>query len=335
MKVIILYDRIVDKGGSPDQRDVLEQAKAVREALSGLGVESASLPFSFDIKSFIQSIGTIRPDLVFNLVESVEGHGRLLYFASAILDFLGIPYTGSSTDALYLTTNKLLAKRILSSSGIKTPRRFSEDDLRRGTGPVQGQYIVKSVWEHASVGLDEDAVITVADPDQLLSELRSRKEAMGGECFAEEYVEGREFNLSVLASRRAPEALPAAEMKFEGYPPGRRKVVGYRAKWEDASFESLHTRRNFEFEPPDEPLLRQLEHISTACWHLFALKGYARVDFRVDERNQPWVLEINANPCLSPDAGFMAAAARAGLNCEQVVRRIVRDSGIEGRPWEY
>ena len=334
MKAVIIYDRIVEVGGSPDQRDVLEQAKTVRETLAELGFESATLPFSLDLKSFIESIRNLRPDLVFNLVESVEGHGRLLYLASAILDFLGISYTGSQTEALYLTTSKLLTKKILTSSGIKTPRSVSEDDLRKGAGPVHGHYIIKSVWEHASVGLDEDSVISATDPDQLLSELRLRKEKTAGECFAEEYIEGREFNLSVLASQRGPEVLPPAELRFEGYPPGKWRVVGYRAKWDDASFESLHTRRSFDFEQSDRPLLRQLKDISKTCWQLFALKGYARVDFRVDEKNQPWVLEINANPCLSPDAGFMAAAAQAGLDYEQVVQRIIQDSGIPGHLWE-
>jgi D-alanine-D-alanine ligase len=328
MKAVILYDKIVEEGGSPDQRDVLEQAKAVRDALTNLGFESATLPFSFDLKSFMESIRNLRPNLVFNLVESVEGHGRLLYLPSAILDSIGIPYTGSPTDALYLTTNKLLTKKILTSSGIKTPRSLSEDDLRKGVSPARGHYIIKSVWEHASVGLDEESVISVTDPAQLLYELKLRKDKMGGECFAEEYIEGREFNLSVLASQRGPEALPPAEMRFEGYPPGKWKVVGYRAKWDDASFESLHTRRSFDFDRSDEALLHQLKEISTRCWLLFALRGYARVDFRVDEENQPWVLEINANPCLSPDAGFMAAAAQAGLNYKQVVQRIIEDSGV-------
>ena len=329
MKAVIVYDRIVEEGGSPDQRDVLEQAKAAREALTDLGFESVTLPFSFDLQSFTESIRNLQPDLVFNLVESVEGHGRLLYLASAMLDCLGIPYSGSPTDALYLTTNKLLTKKILTSSGIKTPRSLSEDDFRKGASPARGHYIIKSVWEHASVGLDEDSVISVTDPDQLLSELRLRKEKTGGECFAEEYIEGREFNLSILASQSDPEALPPAEMRFEGYPAGKWKVVGYRAKWDDASFESLHTRRSFDFEQSDQPLLHQLKDISTRCWHLFVLRGYARVDFRVDEENKPWVLEINANPCLSPDAGFMAAAAQAGLNYIEVVRRIIQDSGIQ------
>jgi D-alanine-D-alanine ligase len=121
-------------------------------------------------------------------------------------------------------------------------------------------------------------------------------------------------------------------MRFVGYPPGKRKVVGYRAKWDDGSFESLHSQRSFEFAESDDPLLQELVDMSRRCWHLFGMRGYARVDFRVDEDNQPWVLEINANPCLSPDAGFMAAAAEAGLSYKEVVERIIQDSGILVQP---
>jgi D-alanine-D-alanine ligase len=182
------------------------------------------------------------------------------------------------------------------------------------------------VWEHASVGLEESSVLSVKSSGQLLAEMEKRHDQLGGDCFAEQFIDGREFNLSILASQEGPEVLPPAEMRFVDYPPGKWKVVGYRAKWDDASFESLHTQRSFEFAKSDRPLLQNLADTAKRCWHLFDLKGYARVDFRVDEENQPWVLEINANPCLSPDAGFVAAASQAGLSYRQVVERIIQDA---------
>jgi D-alanine-D-alanine ligase len=259
-------------------------------------------------------------------VESVEGHGRLIYLAGALLDFLGIPYTGATTDALYVTTNKLLTKKILAASRIPTPPFFSSEQLRRAAEPLQSPYIIKSVCEHASVGLDEDSVMSVADPRHLLSEMERRKPNLGGECFAEKYIDGREFNLSVLASHEGPEVLPPAEMTFLNYPPGKWRVVGYRAKWDESSFESRSTVRSFEFSSEDEPLLLRLKEIAMECWHLFNLRGYGRVDFRVDPENKPWVLEINANPCLSKDSGFFAAAGKAGLSYKQVTERIIQDS---------
>ena len=76
----------------------------------------------------------------------------------------------------------------------------------------------------------------------------------------------------------------------------------------------------------DEGLLKKLVALSRECWRLFGLAGYARVDFRVDAAGRAWVLEINTNPCLALDAGFMAAADRAGLTLEQVVERIVAEA---------
>jgi D-alanine-D-alanine ligase len=325
MKVVLLYDRIAKEGTNPDQSDALVQAEAVRRALSDLGHESVEMTISTDIKGFLKEIKEAYPQLVFNLVESVEGHGRLIHFPASILDLLAIPYTGAPADALYLTSSKILTKKILAGAGIPTPPYCSPGDLKAKSLPLEGPYIIKSVWEHASVGLEESSVLSVKSSGQLLAEMEKRRDSLGGDCFAEQFIDGREFNVSLLASQEGPEVLPPAEMKFIDYPPEKWKVVGYRAKWDEASFESLHTQRSFEFPKSERPLLQNLVDIARRCWPLFGLRGYARVDFRVDERNRPWVLEINANPCLSPDAGFVAAASQTGLSYRQVVERIIQD----------
>ena len=154
-----------------------------------------------------------------------------------------------------------------------------------------------------------------------------RKEALGGACFAERYIDGREFNLSILASGEGPEVLPPAEILFDDYPTGKWKIVDYKAKWDRASFEYRHTYRSFEFPESDQPLLSKLGTWAKNCWELFNMRGYARVDYRVGSDNQPWLLEVNANPCLAPDAGFAAAASHRGLTFNQVVERIIRDRG--------
>jgi D-alanine-D-alanine ligase len=330
MKVVLLYDRIAKEGTNPDQSDALVQAEAVGRALTDIGHESVEMTFSMDIKGFLKEIKETYPQLVFNLVESVQGHGRLIHFPASILDLLAIPYTGAPADALYLTSSKILTKKILAGAGIPTAPYYSPGDLKAKSFPLKGPYIIKSVWEHASVGLEENSVLSVKGSGQLLAEMEKRRDQLGGDCFAEQFIDGREFNLSLLASREGPEVLPPAEMRFIDYPPEKWKVVGYKAKWDDGSFESLHTQRSFEFPKSERPLLQNLMDMARRCWHLFGLRGYARVDFRVDERNQPWVLEINANPCLSPDAGFVAAASQAGLSYRQVVERIVQDAGTKG-----
>jgi D-alanine-D-alanine ligase len=207
---------------------------------------------------------------------------------------------------------------------LDTPPWITLDDAQ-GKPFAPGLYIIKSVWEHASVGLDEDSIVSVQHEKKLHKLMISKRENLGGACFAELFVAGREFNLSMLAGPEGPEVLPPAEIRFDDYPPEKLHVVGYRAKWDEDSFEYRHTPRTFEFPAEDAPLLLKLMDLAIACWQLFDLKGYARVDFRVDEAGRPWILEINANPCLSPDGGFYAAAERRGLGFNQVIERIIAD----------
>lgn len=326
MLALILHDDVSWDSAAPDQVDALVQVETVRVALAEMGYSAVVMGLSMDLAQLVESVRQVRPHLVFNLVESLGGRGKLIHLAPAVLDTLGVPYTGSKIDAVYTTSNKVLAKKLMAGGGIPTPDWFSMADLRAGLVRPAGAYIIKSVWEHASLGIEAESVVSAESPKELLDHAIRRKDKLGGECFAEAYVEGREFNLSLLAGERGPEVLPPAEIVFDGFPSGGRKVVGYRAKWDAESFEYRHTPRCFDFPSADEPLLRRLKEIALRCWDLFGLRGYARVDFRVGRKSGPLVLEVNANPCLSPDAGFAAAADRAGLSFTKAVERIVGDA---------
>jgi len=183
-------------------------------------------------------------------------------------------------------------------------------------------WIIKSVWEHGSLGLEAENLVTGAAKtvNRLLKE---RAHGLGGGCFAEQFISGREFNLSLLADRSGVQILPPAEILFPDTPEGRPAMVGFRAKWQEDSEEYRNTPRRFEFVPGDTPLLAELENLARRCWHLFHLAGYARVDFRVDPDGRPFVLEVNTNPCLSRDAGFAAALDRAGISYNHGIRRIL------------
>jgi len=331
MRVAVLHNR-VPEAAPLDEADCLVQKAAVSEALAALGHAPSEVEFSPDLASVIQTLESLRPDLVFNLVESLEGNGRLIYTAPAVLDCLGLPYTGCRTEAIVLTSNKLAAKRTLRAAGLPTPAWIGMEDVRGRRDATQGVYIIKSVWEHASVGLDEDSVICVSTAQRLRAELARRARTMGGAWFAETFIDGREFNLSLLDGPRGPRVLPPAEILFEGYPREKPKVVGYRAKWLEGSFEYSHTVRSFRFTARDRPLLRELKELALTCWRIFSLRGYARVDFRVDQDGQPWVLEVNANPCISPDSGFVAAARAAGLGYARTIEKIVQASLAEKTP---
>lgn len=326
MKAVVLHGR-VPQGAPKDEQDVLVQVEAVSRALSDLGYDSVAVAFSVDIKKVTEALHAIQPSIVFNLVESIEGQGRLVHLAPTILEFLKLPFTGARSEAMFLTSNKLLAKKILNASGISTPPWLSLESIQKDV-KVDGPYIIKSVWEHASIGLDAESVIFAKSANQLRHEIKHRLKKYNGGCFAEAYIEGREFNLPLLASRSGPQALPPSEILFIDYPEGKLRLVDYRAKWEEESFEYVHTQRCFDFPEEDKILLKQLEGIAINCWNIFGLRGYARVDFRLDQSGRPWVLEVNANPCISPDGGFVAAAQLVGLSFHKVIERIIEDAAL-------
>lgn len=323
-KVVILYNQLA-ADAPKDEQDVLVQVEVVSRALAQLGYQPCELGFSLFIKETIKTLKEINPAFVFNLTESVEGDGRLIYLAASLLDHLAVPYTGCSTEALFLTSNKLLTKKMLNLAGIDTPPWVSLDYFPPGITFPPGHYISKSVWEHASNWFTADSIISFDRepvPATVKEILQKQKQQTGKEFFAERYIDGREFNISILAG----EVLAVPEIKFLDYPGDKFKVVDYRAKWEEESFEFRHTSRCFDFPPADDQLLDRLRRISRQCWDLFELKGYARVDFRVDSDGRPWVLELNANPCISPDSGFYAAAEQSGFLFSLVVEKIIRDS---------
>jgi D-alanine-D-alanine ligase len=326
MKIAILHGEVAKDAGL-DEKDVLVQVDFVSKGLAKLGHEPVAVPVSLNLAEAARTLVTLSPEIVFNLVESLVGKGGLIHVVPALLEALKIPYTGAGVEAMLLTSNKILAKKWLTFAGLPTPPWFTTTE-GHGDLSISGPWLIKSVWEHASIGLDEDSVIQEADRGRLLAEMDARRDALGGVCLAEAFIDGREFNLSLLADMResAPEVLPPAEIRFDAYPPGKVRIVGYRSKWEEGTFEFNHTPRSFTFPETDGPLLLRLKELALGCWKLFDLRGYARIDFRIDKEGRPWVLEVNANPCLSPDAGFLAATRHADLTFAEVLERIIGDN---------
>jgi D-alanine-D-alanine ligase len=323
MKAVILYNAVEADSSSADEVDVLRQLDAVTAALQSLGYQTEALPLSLNLSTAARKLRQIQPAFVFNLVETVDGTGRMIYFAPALLDHLQIPYSGSGSEAMFLTTNKILAKERMLAASLPTPEwLFDDPDIKKSTLNPDTPFIVKPVWEDASVGIEGQAAITSKSE---VSAILKERNISAETCFAERYIHGREFNLSVLAGQSGPAVLPAAEIEFVDYPPDLPRIVDYKAKWDSESFEHEHTVRRLDFLAVDTPLINQMRAIALQCWHLFNLHGYARVDFRIDTENRPWILEINANPCIAPDSGFVAACEKAGLAFDKVIERIIRD----------
>jgi len=331
VRLAVVY-HAVGPDAPADEQDVLDQAGAVASALEALGHGMSVLPCTLNLEHIRRDLMTHGVEAVFNLVESLHGTGRLIHLFPALLDAMGLPYTGSSALSILTTSHKILAKSRLRAAGIATPSwvgPFPPDGSGSdGSGAVKATgdvWIIKSLWEHASIGLDETSIVYGSRED-VAAMLPQRASLLGGACFAEGFVEGREFNLSLLTGPEGPQVLPPAEILFTDVAPGAPRMVGYQAKWDPGSHAYQNTPRRFSEGAEDGPLLHELTEVALRCWDLFSLKGYARVDFRVDDQGRPWVLEVNANPCLSPDAGFAAALQQAGIPFEEAIRRILEET---------
>lgn len=333
MRVAVLHNKVSPEA-APDEQDVLVQVQALTEALDRLGHRAVTVGCDLDLARVCGRLDEARAALAFNLVEGLGGHGRLIHLVPDLLEALGMPYAGCPAEGIYATSHKLLAKRMLRAASLPTPA-WLVGEAPQGDHPADAdddRWIIKSVWEDASLGMDDAAVV-----DSLGAARRAltrRASTPGAPWFAERFVDGREFNLSVLDGPDGVVVLPAAELIFTDFPEDKPRIVSYAAKWDEDSFEYRNTARRFGVAPADEPLVAELTALARRSWDVFALRGWARVDFRIDRDGRPWILEVNANPCLSPDAGFAAAVVRAGLTFDAAVSRILATAGCVSRQAE-
>jgi D-alanine-D-alanine ligase len=334
--VAIIYNEPVSPGGpySEASRDILDQVEAVKGSLGRLGVASIRIPFTRDLSSFMGEISAHGIRYAFNLCESVDEDPRLVGHPAAVMDILGVSYTGSPALALTITTDKLLTKWLLKARGIPTPEFEACNNgplpkLKGLTFPL----IVKPRFEDASIGIDQGSV--VRDEKELRQRLPELRDLFGP-LIVEKYITGREFNVS-LFGYPSPRVMPIAEISFDDFPVELHTIVGYRAKWNRDSFEYHHTPRVFPSNLP-HMVKRRIHRIAMDCFHHLMLRDYGRVDFRVDSSGIAYVLEVNANPCISPDAGFPAALAQADIDYDQFVGqllKIVQKRKEENRsPWQ-
>lgn len=304
-------DRISETGSETE-------AKAVVSALHRLGHSPSLIPLGADIGAFVTALQNARPELVFNLCEGFWGDSSRELHVAALFELLNLPHTGSPALTLGLTQNKALTKDLLAYHALPTPEYLliqpseslpEEFDLH---WPV----IVKPCLEDASLGITAESI--VSDETALFSQVRYVHDRYRQPALVEEFIEGREFNVAVLGDRYL-EALPISEIKFrDGLP---QKIVSYSGKWLENSSEFSGT------EPVcPAPLLAQEKKILCqtalqACRFL-ACRDYARVDIRLRD-GIPYILEVNANPDISPEAGLARAARAAGFDYSALIGRIL------------
>jgi D-alanine-D-alanine ligase len=260
--------------------------------------------------------------VVFNLGEGMDG--RLFEEVRIVwaMEAMGYCFTGSRGDALARSTHKAYAKKTLESNGVSTPpwwlfRAPHEVDLLRAEELVW-PLIVKPVAEDASIGLASDAVV------HSLAALRERVayivERYRQAALAEMFIAGREFNVALWGN--PPEVLPLAEVDFSAFADPFDRIVSFAAKWEEDSFEYHHTPVACPAYV-DAELGARIAETARRTWYAIGCGGYARVDMRVSDDGTPYVVEVNCNPDISPDAGFYRTARAAGYDYEGMVMRIL------------
>jgi D-alanine-D-alanine ligase len=316
-KCCIIYNEPLP-GALEDELDVLDQVSHIEQHLIEIGFNVYRKGITENFMTEIAVLAGEKPDFIFNLVESINNKGELNYFVPALLNMYSLPYSGNSLEAIFLTTNKTIASRMMKDAGINNPVAYKPSQMNL-LKPGQ-RYIIKPVWEDGSLGITSDSVFDCIPGFE--------EKVIGKDdthWFIENFIDGREYNISMLAGRNGPEVLPPAEIVFRDYDDSRPKIIDFKAKWEMDSFEFINTIREFPGSSLEPQFISRLKEIATDCWHLFGLKGYARVDVRADSNGNIFVIEINANPCISPDGGFVAATRQAGYPFTEVLNRIITD----------
>ncbi|MDD5475631.1 MAG: hypothetical protein PHU03_03855 [Syntrophales bacterium] len=319
--VALVHNVPVAKGsfGLAASMDVLDQMEAVGKALDNLEYPWKRIPFTRDFSAFVKQVVQDNIQIIFNLCETVDEEASLAAHPAAVFELMGIHFTGSPAKGLMLSTDKATAKLLMAASGIKTPAFIIHDGtVTCNIDTLSLPVIVKPRFEDASIGIDQESVFE--DKERLMAELPVIQKRFGS-LIVEEYIGGREFNVS-LFGYPVPATLPVAEIDFSSFPETTYPILGYRAKWDASSFEYHNSPRVFPDHLPPS-LLRSLEAAALECFRLFHLRDYGRVDMRVASGGDVYVLEVNANPCLAPDAGFAAAIEQAGISYAEMVDCIV------------
>ncbi len=324
MKVAVCFNRAVQQPVQGEAFDRISEqgaeneAQAVAGALKELGHVPQLVALDSDIAAFVAELRAAEPDLVFNLCEGFWGRSRQEMHIAALFDLLDLPFTGSAPLCLGLTQDKARTKDLLARHQLPTPKyqlvKLGEQSLR--VRDLTYPLIVKPRFEDASLGISNASVV------ENEAELRARivyvHHTYRQGALVEEFIEGREINVAVIGNGPF-EVLPLSEIRF--HPELVRPIVSYEGKWLEQSqgYRGTQPVCPASLRGRDAMLVR--DTALRAC-KIMECRDYARVDIRLRD-GVPYILEVNANPDISADAGLARCAAVAGMSYPQLVRRIV------------
>jgi len=333
MNIAVLYNDD-DALAHGDARDAIAVqavagcAQAVARALRARGHAAVELGIAPDPRAAVRQVAELRTDLVFNLVEGIGGDPRKDQAFAWLLELHGLAYTGAGPRGLGLCLDKSITRAVLAADGLPVPRGAPFEREDAPLGALRFPLIVKPSREDASHGISAQSV--VRDEVALRERVRAVLETYAQPALVEEYIEAREINAALLAGPRGLELLPLSEIDYSGFEPGEPHIVTYAGKWIEGSRDWNLTQvipaRGFAAGQRD-----QLERVARRAFDVLGLADYGRVDLRLDAHDQPFVIDVNPNPDISPGAGFLLAAQRASLSYDDVIARIVESALRRGR----
>ncbi|BDQ02631.1 ATP-grasp domain-containing protein [Ignavibacterium sp.] len=298
----------------------MEEYELMAKRLNKAGFNAYTLNIKDNIFSFIDDFKKNKPDVVFNFVEIYKDKPYLEMNVVSLYELLGVAYTGASPMALANCQNKQLAKRILSSAGVLTPRfTFFDKPQKSYKHNLNYPLIVKPAFEDASVGIENSAI--VSDDKALKKRIEFVFEHFKQPALCEEFIDGRELNVAVLGDEN-PVALPISEIDFSQMPDHLYNIVSYQAKW-DPFHEAYH--KTIPICPAKLPKKIELKakEIAVKAFKIMGARDYARIDMRLSKDNKLYVLEVNPNPDLTEDAGFMRSSKAAGYSYVKTLKKII------------
>ena len=301
--------------------DPISEYEIIAKALQKYNYDAYTLNIMDNIDVFIKDYEKNKPDVVFNFVEIYKDKPRLEMNFTGLLELMDVAYTGAPPMALGTCQNKTLTKRILSSLGIRTPRfkriKTMNREFRLG---LRYPMIVKPAWEDASAGIDNDSI--VENVDDLKKRVEYVFNSFKQPALVEEFILGRELNVAVFGDKN-PKVLPISEIDFSKMPDNLYPIVSYQAKWEPMH-EAYHKTIPICPAPIPEKTSKEAAKMALQCTKALGVRDYSRVDMRLSkDDNKLYVLEVNPNPDLTEDAGFMRSAKQAGYTYEKALKEIV------------
>lgn len=293
----------------------------VYQALKANGCEVNVLGLCNDLNPLLEEIKENRPDAVFNLVEVYNNQTHLEKNMAAILEMLDIPYTGASSEALFICNNKALNKKIFSFHRIKVPNFHTFYRNHRIWLPKRLKLpcVIKPLCEEASRGISQASVVD--NPEAFIERIKFIHQSMNMDAIAEEYIEGRELYITAIGHKKI-KLLPPREIKFGQFPEDEPRIATYKAKWDDNYRERWGIRSVFVGKLP-EGVEKKVTDVCKRAYRVLNMPGYIRFDIRVTPDGNVYIIEPNANPCIAKVDEVAQSAEKVGISYNELILKIL------------